>query len=35
MLQKYIYHIIIIVGWDSSIGLATRYGLDRPGIEVR
>jgi len=23
------------VGWDSSVGLASRYGLDRPGIEVR
>ena len=21
------------VGWDSSVGIATRYGLDGPGIE--
>ena len=21
------------VGWDSSVGVATRYGLDGPGIE--
>ena len=23
------------VGWDSSVGIATRYGLDGPGIEFR
>ena len=23
------------VGWDSSVGIATRYGLDGPGIESR
>ena len=23
------------VGWDSSVGIATRYGLDSPGIESR
>ena len=23
------------VGWDSSVGTATRYGLDGPGIETR
>jgi hypothetical protein len=23
------------VGWDSSVGIATRYGLDDPGIEIR
>ena len=23
----------IVVGRDSSVGMATRYGLDRPGIE--
>ena len=23
------------VGWDSSIGIATGYGLDGPGIESR
>jgi hypothetical protein len=22
-------------GWDSSVGIATRYGLDGPGIESR
>ena len=27
--------IIIIVGRDSSVGIATRYGLDGPGIESR
>jgi hypothetical protein len=27
--------IIVIVGRDSSVGLATRYGLDGPGIESR
>jgi hypothetical protein len=25
--------IIIIVAWSSSVGIATRYGLDRPEIE--
>jgi hypothetical protein len=24
-----------IVGWDSSVGIATRYELDGPGIESR
>ena len=24
---------IIIMGWDSSVGIVTRYGLDGPGIE--
>jgi len=23
------------VAWDSSVGIATRYGLDGPGIESR
>ena len=23
------------VGWNSSVGIATRYGLDGPGIETR
>jgi hypothetical protein len=27
--------IIIIVGRDSSVGIATGYGLDGPGIESR
>jgi hypothetical protein len=22
-------------GWDSSVGIATRYGMDGPGIEYR
>ena len=24
---------VCVVGWDSSVGIATRYGLDGPGIE--
>jgi hypothetical protein len=24
-----------MVGWDSAVGIATRYGLDGPGIEYR
>ena len=24
-----------VVGWDSSVGIATPYGLDRPGIKSR
>ena len=27
--------IIIIMGRDSSVGIATRYGLNGPGIESR
>ena len=23
------------VGWDSSVGITTRYGVDDPGIEFR
>jgi hypothetical protein len=26
-------NIVINMGWDSSVGIATRYGLDRLGIE--
>jgi len=26
---------MIVVGRDSSVGIATRYGLDGPGIETR
>ena len=26
---------LIKVGWDSSVGITTRYGLDGPGIESR
>ena len=28
-----IYHTLHIVGHDSSVGIATRYGLDGPRIE--
>jgi len=31
----FIYVMFIIVGLDSSVGIATRYGLDGPGIESR
>ena len=31
---NYIY-IYIYGGWDSAVGIATRYGLDGPGIESR
>ena len=24
-----------VMGWDSSVGIATRYGLDSSGIEFR
>ena len=27
--------IVVVVGRDSSVGIATRYGLDRPEIESR
>ena len=26
---------LCLKGWDSSVGIATRYGLDGPGIEYR
>ena len=26
---------VVVVGRDSSVGIATRYGLDGPGIESR
>ena len=29
------FYVIKIVGRDSSVGIATRYGLDGPGIEFR
>jgi hypothetical protein len=32
--HKYIY-IYIYMGRDSAVGIATRYGLDGPGIESR
>jgi hypothetical protein len=28
-------HYTCIRGWDSSVGIATCYGLDGPGIESR
>ena len=28
-------YYICIEGWDSAVGIATRYGLDGPGIECR
>jgi hypothetical protein len=31
----YIYIYISVVGRDSSVGIATRYGLDGPGFESR
>jgi hypothetical protein len=31
----YIVILRIVVGWDSIVGIATRYGLDGPGIESR
>ena len=27
--------LVVLMGWDSSVGLATRYGLESPGIECR
>ena len=31
----FVYVLNCIVGRDSSVGIATRYGLDGPGIESR
>jgi hypothetical protein len=31
----YYFFILVIVGRDSSVGIATRYGMDGPGIESR
>ena len=28
-----IVFIVVVVGWDSSVSIVTRYGLDGPGIE--
>ena len=28
-------YVVRMVGWDSSVGLATDYGLDGPGIDSR
>jgi hypothetical protein len=27
--------VVVVGGWDSSVGIATRYGLDGPAIESR
>jgi hypothetical protein len=37
MIIIYYYEIVFkyIVGQDSSVGIATRYGLNGPGIESR
>jgi hypothetical protein len=36
ILLKHIYlNTVIIMGHDSSVGIATRYRLDGPGIESR
>ena len=32
---KYIGSLYFPLGRDSSVGIATRYGLDGPGIECR
>jgi hypothetical protein len=29
------YTHFVMVGWDSSFGIETRYGLDGPGIKSR
>jgi hypothetical protein len=29
------FHIVYVVGRVSAVGMATRYGLDSPGIESR
>jgi hypothetical protein len=31
----YYYYYCCVVGRDSSVGIATLYGLDGPGIETR
>jgi hypothetical protein len=35
LLRWYKKHSILKVGRDSSVGIATRYGLDGPGIQSR
>ena len=35
VLRFLVFFCIFIVGRDSSVGIATRYGLDGPGIEAR
>jgi hypothetical protein len=31
----YVYASLLFVGRDIAVGIATRYGLDGPGIETR
>ena len=31
----YLYMVCVSLGWDSSVGIATGYVLDGPGIESR
>jgi hypothetical protein len=31
--QLNVFHLLCIMSWDSSVGIATGYGLDGPGIE--
>ena len=33
--DDYIAYLSFVVGRDSSVGIATRYGLDGPGSEFR
>jgi hypothetical protein len=33
--RQFYYYTLIPMGRDSSVGIATRYGLDGPGIESR
>jgi len=28
-----IVKVLSMVGWDNVVGIATRYGLDSPGVE--
>jgi hypothetical protein len=35
IIQKINWNLIKLVGRDSSVGMATRYGLDGPRIESR
>ena len=34
-MPNFLVHIHCPVSWDNSIGTATRYGLNDPGIESR
>ena len=35
IMHKLLITLLLYVGRDSSVGIATRYGLDGPGIEFR